>query len=232
MLSSETRPAGMVALRVYPMPTPLLVIPARELSLREILYFGFPHTALSQEVRRWRRNNIVYLWRGLKRVGIARLLGLPHFYGQLSLAMISPPGERVDYGLASLRVVTTAGVNFIIDALQGLTTLSNLRYHGLGQGGAQETVDNTTLSSELTTQYNPDNTRATGTLTEGTAANIFKTVGIITLDATATIVEHGIFSQAAAPGGTLLDRSTFTAQTVIAGFSVEATYLFTVNAGG
>jgi hypothetical protein len=138
-----------------------------------------------------------------------------------------------DAGCVSRKVITNAGVNALIDAFQGLFALSNFRYHGIGIGTAAESVNDTALAAELTTQYAPDNTRATGTLGEGSASNIFQTVGTNTVDAAVTITEHGLFSAAQVGQGVLWDRSLLSpSQPLNAGDSIQATYQFTMNAGG
>ena len=81
-------------------------------------------------------------------------------------------------------------------------------------------------------QYTPDSTRATGTTTEGASANVYRTVGTNTVDASVAITEHGIFSQAATGGGTLLDRSLFSAVNLASGDSLQSTYDATFSAGG
>ena len=141
--------------------------------------------------------------------------------------------KRQRLGLAGLKVVTTAGVNFLVDALQGSVEPEILKYHGIGTGSTAEAVGDTALVTELTTEYNPDSTRATGSLTEGASANIFRTVGTNTLDGTpgAALREHGIFSQAATGGGTLLDRTVYGAITLSAGDGLQSTYDFTISAG-
>lgn len=140
--------------------------------------------------------------------------------------------ESVFLGLASFRVITTAGVNFIVDAFQGTTELENLRYHGIGTGSTAEAIGDTALVTELTTEYT-GNVRATGTLTEGASANIYRTVGTNTLDGTpgAALREHGLFSQAATGGGTLLDRTVYAAITLSSGDSLQSTYDHTQTAG-
>lgn len=187
---------------------------------------------LPEEVRRWRLRNLPHLLRGLRRVWLAQLLRLPHFYGRLSLAVIRVDGRRLEYGLASLRVVTNAGVAFIVDAFQNTVELEVMKYHGIGTGSTAESASDTALVTELTTQYNPDNTRATGTTEEGASANIYKTVGTNTVDAAVTIQEHGIFNQAATGGGTLLDRSVFAGIALASGDSLQSTYELTLNSGG
>ncbi len=137
-----------------------------------------------------------------------------------------------DYGLASLRVVTTAGVNFLTDAWQGTANLSTLRFHGIGSGTNAEAVGDTALQTEFTTQLTPASTRATGTLTEGASANIFRTVGSNVVNTTVTAAEHGIFSVAATGSGTLWDRSQFTGVGLVNGNTFQTTYDLTTAAGG
>lgn len=209
----------------------LRALPLRPLTLREILVHGMPWPGLTGEVFWWRLRNQRHLWRGLWKLCIARILGIPHFYGQLTLRVIRADGRTIDYGLASLRVVTTAGVNFIVDAFQNTTELENLKYHGIGTGTNAEAAGDTALQTELTTQYSTDNTRATGTTTEGASANVYRTVATNTVDATVAITEHGVFSQAATGGGTLLDRSVFSAVNLSSGDGVQSTYDLTFNAG-
>jgi len=132
-------------------------------------------------------------------------------------------------------VVTTAGVNFLTDAMQGITEPEILKFHGIGTGTTAEAVGDTALVTELTTEYNPNSTRATGSLTEGAGANIFRTIGTNTLDSgTPAVTEHGIFSQAATGGGTLLDRSVFTAINLNGGNGdgLQTTYDLTFPSGG
>jgi hypothetical protein len=209
-------------------------VPARELTLREILRYGLPHFGLSREVAVWRFKNIPNLWRGFWRVMIARIFGVPHFYGQLSLILIRGNGEVVDLGLASMRVVTDTGVAFIVDAFQNTTELENMKFHGFGTGAGGEAAGNTALTTELTTQYNPDSTRPTGTTTEGATANIYRTVATLTPDSGGTIAvtEHGVFSQAATGGGVMIDRTTFVAVNIVASSdSLQAQYDLTFNSG-
>lgn len=140
---------------------------------------------------------------------------------------------RTEYhGLTSRKVVTDDGVEFIVDGFQNIVELENMKYHGLGTSSAAEGAGNTGLTTELTTQYNPDNTRATGTTIEGAGANIFKTVATNTVDAGATVEEHGILDQAAVGGGVLLDRSLTGTKTLSSGEGLQSTYELTLTSGG
>lgn len=215
------------------------LIPPKKLTMADIWKFGFPQADVSpyqevrDEVNTFRTANLRYLLRGLPRLRMAGALGLPHFHGALSLSVIrGKTGMVLPFGLVGVRVVTTAGVNFLVDAWQGTVELEILKYHGIGTGSTAENVTDTALVTELTTEYNPDSTRATGSLTEGASANIFRTVGTNTLDGTpgAALREHGVFSAASA--GTLWDRTVFAAITLSTGDGLQSTYDMTASAGG
>lgn len=159
-------------------------------------------------------------------------LSLIHMQLQGFDAKGKPVYAPIDHGVVSRKVVTDTGVAFIVDAFQNTTEIENLKFHALGTGTTAEAASQTALVTELTTAYNPDNTRATGSLTEGASANIFRTVGTNTVDATAAVTEHAIMSQAATGGGTMLDRSVFTAVNLASGDSLQSTYDLTLTSGG
>jgi hypothetical protein len=151
------------------------------------------------------------------------VLALPRHFG----------GQVTQYGVLSTRVVTTAGVNFIVDAFQNLVEVENMKFHGFGTGTNAEAAGDTALQTELTTQYAVDNTRPTGTTTEGASANIYRTVATLSPDSggTIAITEHGVCS--ASSGTVLLDRSVFSAVNLVAGSdSLQATYELTFASGG
>lgn len=186
----------------------------------------------------WRIRNLPRLLRGLPGVLAAwtvfYLFGIPSMIGSLRLRVAHADGSFTDYGLVGIRVVTTAGVNFIVDAFQNTVEVENMKFHAFGTGTNAEAVGDTALQTEETTQYNPDSTRPTGSLTEGASANIFRTVGTYSPDSggTRAITEHGVMSQAATGGGTLLDRTVFSAVNLVAGSdSLQATYELTFTAG-
>ncbi len=225
-----TRGDGSVErLRAYDPPTPW---PTTERA-STILAYASPHPDLPDEVNVWRRANRRHIRRRLPKVLGAKALGMPTFYGALFLEVIRGNGERLPFGLASVAVVTTAGVGFITDAFQNLVELEAMNFHGFGTGGAAEAVGNTALTTELTTQYATDNTRPTGTQSEP-SANVYRTVATLDPDADVAITEHGIFSQAATGGGVLLDRSLFSVINLsgAGGDTLQATYDFTTTAGG
>lgn len=138
---------------------------------------------------------------------------------------------HIDYGVVSRRVITDVGAAAIVNAFRNTFEIELFNFHGLGTGAAAEAAANTTLSTELTTQYSTDNTRPTGTQT-APSANQYQSVATITVDAAVTITEHGLFSQAGAPGGTLWDRSLFAGLALNSGDSIIATYIATITSGG
>lgn len=211
---------GLVVFRPWP----------KRITLGVVLKHGFPRPGLGWEINWWRIRNLDNLMRGVRAVFWAKLHRLPVHYGVLYLDKHTPHG-RTAYGLASMRVVTTAGVNYIRDCFLGSVEAENMKYHGFGLGAAAEAVGDTALSTELTTQYVSDNTRVTGSQVSG-GVGIYETVATLDPDAAVTITEHGIFSQAATGGGSLLDRSVFTGIPLAAvGDQLQATYDFTIAAG-
>lgn len=232
-------PSGSVSLRVIrdgkitDEPFELVPdFPARPLTLAEVIQHGCPQAGLPEHINRWRRSNVPNLWRGARRVFGARLLRSSHVYGALYLRVFRADGSVDELGLASMRVVTDAGVAFIVDAFQNTTELENLKFHGFGTGTNNEAAADTALQTELTTEYATDNTRPTGTTAEGATANIYRTVATLDPDSAVAITEHGVFSQAATGGGTLLDRSKFSAVNLAAsGDTLQATYDLTFTSG-
>lgn len=132
-------------------------------------------------------------------------------------------GAREKLGLICTKVVTTAGVNYLVDGLQSnATDVALFKFHASGTGAVAENITDTTLGTESAT-------RVSGTQLEGASTNIYKTVATIPYTGTLAITEHGVLSAASA--GTLLDRSVFTAINVINGDSIEFTYELTLPSG-
>lgn len=156
--------------------------------------------------------------------------------GRLYATVIRKDGRIEHLGLICTRVVTDAGVAFLVDdwdvnTASATNDITTLKYHGCGTGVGAEAVGDTTLGTESTTALNPDSTRATGTQSQP-SANQLRSVGTVTFDNTAAITEHGLFSQAATGGGTLWDRSLFSAINVVSADSIQFTYTCTVSSGG
>lgn len=108
------------------------------------------------------------------------------------------------------------------------TTVQAFKYHGLGTSSTAITEADTGCGTELTTQYNPDSTRATGTQTNN-GANIYRTVATTTVDAAVTVNEFCLMSQAATGGGTMWTRILTGAITLASGDSLQTTYDLTIE---
>ena len=203
-------------------------------TLSEVMRLGLPRLGLAEEVNLWRTRNLPNLLRGMRDVRHAQKSRAPTLLGFLSLAKILRDGTRIEYGLASARVVTTAWVNLLVDALQdaGASLSNEFVFHGLGTGTNAEAIGDTALQTELTTQYTSNSIRPTGSNVEGASANIYRSVGTITVDASVAATEHGLFNDADVGQGTLMDRSVFSVVNLVSGESIQATYELTVSAGG
>lgn len=206
--------------------------------IRMALRDGLPSMDQPLALRAWKVRNMKNLWRGFKRIAIARQCGIATMVGDLRLVKIFGPGDplyagmRIDFGLVSLRVVTNNGVAFIVDAFDNTVEAEIMNYHGIGTGTNAENVADSALQTELTTEYT-GNQRATGTQTQP-SANIYRTTGTNTLDSgTPAVTEHGVLSQQATGGGVLLDRSVFAAINLTGanGDGLQSQYSLTLTAG-
>jgi hypothetical protein len=187
---------------------------------------------MHRERTRWQRANLINFQRSLEdqlKFDTNRLFAIGHLW----LAHVRNDGSVTDLGLASCRVVTDTGVQYIVDAFQNLVELENMRYHGLGTGTTAEAATQTALVTELTTQYSTSNTRPTGTLGEKSGdAKTYETTATITVSASVAATEHAILSQASNSGGVMLDRSLFTVVNLASGESLQATYQLTFPSNG
>jgi len=181
----------------------------------------------------WKVKNSRNLLRGW-RIIFGKLFGLPMFYATLHAQLIryvNGVRQVVDYGLVSVRVVTTAFAELMVDQLQTETSVwGDFKYHDSGTGVGAEDVGDVGLGTPSTEQVGDD--RATGTQTEGTSVQ-YRSVGTITYDGTGgAITEHGLFNTLRGTGPTLMDRSKFDAINVVATDAVTFTYTLSVTAGG
>ena len=121
--------------------------------------------------------------------------------------------------------VTTAFVNFLVDNLQTETAeWGDFKYHDSGTDNTAEDAANTGLGTPTGIA------RVTGTQVDGDSTNEYRSVGTITYDGSYAVVEHGLFSQSS--GGTLMDRTVFTAINVVNSDQIEFTFdiLFSAEA--
>lgn len=211
MINASTRPTGALAAR----------------------HIRAARPPLAWQAANYLRWTFVKAWLAVHVVRpLANWMGLTTMYAELSAVLFCADGSTVNYGTLGYRVITDAGVAYLVDDWDGgASDLNLLDFHGCGTGTTAEAAGDTALVTESTTALNPDNTRATGTNSQP-AANQFRTIGTLTFDASAAITEHGIFSQAATGGGTLWDRTVFSAINVVSGDSIQFTYTCTVSSGG
>ena len=143
-------------------------------------------------------------------------------YGILSARVFRKDAGIEDLGLISVQKITTAFRYYLVDNLQAeVAAFGDFKYHAVGTDNTAEANTDTALNAEV-------ETRATGSQTEGATANIYKSVGTVSITDTRAIVEHGLLNGAAS--GILMDRSVFSAINVGNGDSIEFTYQATFNA--
>jgi hypothetical protein len=190
-----------------------------------------PGPGLAWQIRNKIRPSFWLGWLAVEAAKLlTRLTGIPTITSQLEISHIRD-GVRTRYGVVSRRVVTDAGVAFIVDAWSNTVELETMQYHGCGTGAVAEDVTDTALGTESTTILLVDSTRATGTPTQPTAPQL-RSTATVTFDGAGAITEHGLFDQAATGGGVLFDRSVFAAINVISGDSISFEYTVTFSAGG
>jgi len=203
MVNGNMRMSGQVGVRVMRAPGPGLRWKLAN-ALRWSYIFGWLANGMAKALSAWS--------------------GVPTLTAELRAVLIRGDGSRVNYGVLSRRVVTTAFVTFMVDQMQTDTTAwGDMKYHASGVGATAENVANTDMETA------DGESRVAGSQTEG-AANVYVSVGTISYTSTKAITEHGLFN--ASTGPTLLDRSVFSAVNVVSGDSVQYTYSLTVNSGG
>lgn len=151
------------------------------------------------------------------KLAIARtMIGTPAPWYARALRAISPAAAHA--------LITNSGET----AIRDLLIASNYKYHGLGSGATAADEADTGCETEFTTQYNPDNTRATGSQTNN-GADIYRSVGTNTVDASATARNFCLMSQAATGGGTMLTKIVFAGDiSLSSGDGVQTTYDLTI----
>jgi hypothetical protein len=179
------------------------------------------------------RNWIQHRWREIPQslfiafLPVLRLVfpALCVVHGQTRLVKRCRDGTVIDFGTVGRHLVVTAGKNYLAACFDNTNEPENLKFHGFGTGTTAAAAGDTTLVTELTTQYATDNTRPTGTQAKST--NTYTTVGTLSPDATVAITEWGLFS--ASSSGTLFDRQVFSAVNMVSGDSLAATYVLTIS---
>lgn len=189
------------------------------------------------EIAAWKAGQFLrYGWRELPLALLVHLLpvlrlfipGLNVAHSELFIKVRRANGEVIDYGRIGRHLVVTAGKNYLAACMDNTSEPENLKFHAFGTGTTAAAAGDTTLQTELTTQYATDNTRPTGSQAHST--NTYTTVGTVTPDASCAITEWGLLTQAANSGGTLFDRQVFSAINLNgSGDSLQATYVLTFS---
>lgn len=143
----------------------------------------------------------------------------------LSAVVIKADGTTKQLGVICKKKVTGAFVTFIVtNMVTDSTEFGDFKYHDSGVGTTGEVNTNTAIETT------DGESRVAGTQVAGGTgtAPTYTTVATISYTTTKAITEHGVFSQSS--GGTLLDRSVFSAINVVNGDSIQFTYVLTINA--
>lgn len=149
-------------------------------------------------------------------------------FGFLSAVVTKRDGTQKDYGLVSVREVTTAFALRLADAMcTSGDVVDNFNQHKMGAGSTAETSADTAL---VTAQAGAQGATGNAAATHGATSNIYRTVGTLTAGSAYGCREHGVFN--ASTGGVLLDRSVVTNIDLNTDDVVTWTYELTVNAGG
>jgi len=164
-------------------------------------------------------------YKALLGAEVAAAMGAVAFTGILSLRhYIAAECRWVDLGMVSARVVTDAGVAFLVDDWDNnVTDITTFNFHDSGIGTTAEAQTQTGLVTPT------GEGRDAGTKSQPTAPQL-RTVATHTYAGPFAITEHGIFS--ATTAGTMWDRSLFAPINVVSGDKIEFTYTLAVNASG
>jgi len=180
----------------------------------------------------WKARNMLrwsFVW-GVITTLLARLFskitGIPTILGQLEARLVRSDGRVIDFGVVSRRVVTDAGVGYLVDAWDAGTVIA-FNFHASGTGTTAEAAGQTALTTEAAAITD----RATGTKSQP-AANQLQSQATQNFTGAGAITEHGLFSVVTESSGVLWDRSQFAALNVANGDSIQWTYTCTLNSGG
>jgi len=198
-------------------------------SLSAELIPGAEPAPLLWRLRNWMRPAFLWGWLCYRLASaFTAITGIPTIVARLEATLIRADGRRVHYGVLGYRVVTDAGVAFLVDDWDNdATDITTMNYHACGTDSTAEAATDTALGAEATTVTD----RVAGTKSQP-AANQLQTVGTQSFTGTAAITEHGLFSSITEGAGTLWDRSVFAAINVGSGDSIQWTYTCTINSGG
>lgn len=203
-----------------------------DLDVRVVRPQKAPWTWRLQNAARWSYLKGWLAWHLIRP--LAAWWGIATMMGKLELRVRRGDGSWLDYGVVGYRVITDAGVAYMVDDFDngaGSADISLFNFHGIGTGSVAEAVGDTALGAESTTALNPDSTRATGTRSQPTA-NQYRSIGTLTADAQILAREHGLFTTSGTGTGTLWDRTVYALITLESADSLQATYTVTCSSGG
>lgn len=106
--------------------------------------------------------------------------------------------------------------------------IKTLKFHGMGTGTVDPAEGDTGCGTELTTQYNPDNTRATGSQTTN-GTNVYRTVGTNTIDSGTPAVTEWCLHATATGASVMWSRVEFAAINLVANDAIQFTYDLTIE---
>ena len=188
-------------------------------------YWGIVKHALP--TNSYKMKNFKNLARPLLQIGVARAMRSPIHYGMLFAKNRKVDGTVEDYGLVSLRLVTTVGVRAVVDAMAGGNTpaIDSFTFHALGTGTVAAAAGDDDLGTGVEDRV--DSTDAAGSTESGNGR--YSTSAEVTAGADRAVTEHGLFS--ALTGGTMFDRSVFSVINLSNGDSLTTTYRVDFNSG-
>lgn len=187
-----------------------------------------PRAPLSWRIRNTLRWAFIMGWLANRLAwGFTWLTGIPCIVAELRARVIRPDGTVIDYGVLGYRVVTDAGVAFLVDDWDDNTTdITNMNYHASGTDNTAENQTDTALGAEATTVTD----RGTGVKSQPAAYQL-QSVATQSFTGSGAIVEHGLFSVVTEGAGVLWDRTVFSVINVGNGDSIQWTYTCTLTAG-
>ena len=183
---------------------------------------------LTAPTNEYKLRNFSKVIKPLTKIGLAKVINSPIFYGALFAKKNNADGTVEDYGLVSLKLVTTAGVRAVTDHMANTTTdlLNDFSWHAIGIGTVDPDASDTTLGSEVESRVEDTTSR---TSTSSGDDYRYSTSAEVTASAAVAVTEHGLLSSNA--GGTLFDRSEFAVINLSSGDSLTTTYQVTFQSG-
>jgi len=174
---------------------------------------------------RWKLGNWRAILPGLLRWYVSKMTGAFSALGTLHAVLIKGNGERVNYGLVSTKLVTTAFVEYVVDQLTAEdSAFGDFKFHDSGIGVTGAAIGDTDIETT------DGESRVTGDQGEGASGEIYKSIGTITYSTTKAITEHGLFN--IVTGGIMMDHHVFSAINVVDTDSIQFTFELTCAAGG